>query len=212
MSAAFVDIETQRSDDPMVIRRLQEAVKPPGQYKKAESIAQWYASEGAAARLEAINRTALDGTYGRLATIGYAIGDEEPVILGGPGDTEEHLLVQFKIAMDVEDSVSFVAFNGDFDFRFLMQRYIVHQIPQPLRMRGILARRDGWFDPMREWAGFKGYISQADLERALDVKRNDDIDGSQVGEAIDAGDWERVINHNREDILGLREIYRRMTQ
>lgn len=213
MSTLFIDIETQRTDNPAVIRRLQDAVKPPGQYKKPESIAQWMAAEGAAARVEAVAKTALDGTYGRLATIGYALNDDEPVILGGPDVDENTLLLELRamlMARRPGDVFDFVAFNGDFDFRFLRQRAIIKQIPMSLLLPH-LDKRGSYFDPMHEWAGYRGYISQADLEVALGIPRDDDIDGSQVGEAIDAGDWDRVIKHNREDIIGLRKIYRRMT-
>lgn len=210
----YLDIETQRTDNPAVIKRLQEAVKPPGQYKKPESISQWYATEGAAARLEAINKTALDGTYGRLATIGFAIGDEDVEILGDEGVNEGVLLMQFanRMAVRRQEINSTVAFNGEFDLRFLTQRYIINDIQMPMFMRGILQRKDAFFDPMKEWAGYRGYISQAELESVLGIERNDSIDGSQVGECIDVGDWERVIAHNREDIVNLRKIYKRLTK
>lgn len=213
MSNVFTDIETQRSDDPAVIRRLQDAIKPPGQYKKAESIAQWYATEGAAARVAAVNNTALDGTYGRLATIGYAFDDGDPVILTTQFVSEATVLHEYADALAPIGgrSLTLIAFNGEFDFRFLMKRYVINGLSVPTQIQRALAR-DGFFDPMKAWEGYKGYISQVELEKVLGITRNDDIDGSQVGEAIDAGDWARVVNHNREDIQGLREIYLRLTQ
>lgn len=209
MSVLYVDIETQRTDDPALIRRLQDSVKPPGQYKKPESIAEWMSREGAAARVEAVNKTALDGTHGRLATIGYAIDDADPVILGGPDMDEATLMLEFRSVIMNAGVSLWVAFNGEFDFRFMKQRSLIKRVP--LRaMLPDLDSRGSYMDPMKEWAGYRGYISQADLETALGIPRKDDIDGSQVGESIDAGDWERVINHNREDILGLRQICKRM--
>lgn len=214
MSALFLDIETQRTDDPSVIRRLQDAVRPPANYSKPDTIAKWHAEQGAAARLEAVNKTALDGTYGRLATIGFAIGENDVEILDCQDYGEDILLEQFKTRAEVhrQDFNHVVAFNGDFDLRFLTQRYIINNIQMPAFLRGILQRKDAYFDPMREWAGYRGYISQAELERVLGIERHDDIDGSQVGECIDVGDWERVIAHNREDIVNLRKIYKRITQ
>lgn len=214
MGPLFLDIETQRTDDPMVIKRLQEAVRPPGNISKPETIAKWWAEQGAAARLEAVNKTALDGTYGRLATIGFAVGDEDVEILGDEGMPEGVLLEILKNRMQVrrQEISETVAFNGEFDLRFLTQRYIVNDIQMPQFLRGILQRKDAFFDPMREWAGYRGYISQTELERVLGIERHDDIDGSQVGECIDVGDWGRVIAHNREDIVNLRKIYKRITQ
>lgn len=213
MNEFFLDIETQRTDDPVVIKRLQEAVKPPGQYSKPESIAKWHAEQGAAARLAAVNQTALDGTYGRLATIGFAVDDGDIRVFGMPGfsHNEATMLSHFGDAIAEPQAIEIVAFNGEFDLRFLMKRYVINGLPVPLRIQAALAARVGYFDPMKQWEGFRGYISQADLEHALGITREDDIDGSQVGDAIDAGDWERVIKHNREDVKNLRAIHKRMT-
>jgi 3'-5' exonuclease len=215
MSQIFVDIETQRTDDPTVIRRLQAAVKPPGQYKKPDSIAKWMSEEGASARVEAVAKTALDGTYGRLATIGFAADDDAPIILSGKTLTEVEMLTKFAAELHELSRIGsvpeMVAFNGEFDFRFLMKRYVINSLPVPMTIRRALNARDGYFDPMRAWEGFKGYISQQELEYALDIVRDDNLDGSEVGEAIDAGDWDRVVKHNAEDIQCLREIYKRVT-
>lgn len=213
MNQFFLDIETQRTDDPVVIKRLQDAVKPPGQYSKPESITKWHAEQGAAARLEAVNKTALDGTYGRLATIGFAVDDGLISVLDMRSFShyETMLLGHFSDCLAEPQAIEIVAFNGEFDLRFLMKRYVINNLPVPFRIQSALAAKVGYYDPMRQWEGFRGYIAQADLECALGITRKDDIDGSQVGDAIDAGDWERVINHNREDIKNLRGIYKRMT-
>jgi uncharacterized protein YprB with RNaseH-like and TPR domain len=208
----FVDIETQRADDEAVILRLQESVQPPGNISKPETIAAWWRDKGFQARVDAVAKTALDGTYGRLATVGYAFDDDHPVILSNQGDNEGSVLVALAGALDqtIGNPTQLVAFNGDFDFRFLMKRYVINKLPIPHQVQRALGTRDGYFDPMRYWEGYKGYISQAELEKAMGITRKDDIDGSQVGEAIDAGDWARVIAHNAEDIRCLRAIYRRL--
>lgn len=212
MSVLFIDIETQRTDDPAVIKRLQDAVQPPGNISKAETVAVWWKDKAPVARAEAIAKTALDGTYGRLATIGYAFDDAEPTILSGNVQSEYQLLVYFALELKptIGQSVQLVAFNGDFDFRFLMKRYVISNLPIPHQIQRALGTKDGFFDPMRYWEGYKGYISQVELEQAMGITRKDDIDGSIVGDAIDVGDWARVIKHNAEDIRCLREIYRRM--
>src|ERR1700688_83977 len=179
MSQVFVDIETQRTDNPAVIRRLQDAVRPPGQYKKPESIAQWMATDGATAKLEAVANTALDGTYGRLATIGYAVGDDDPVVISGETTPESAMLTQFAVVLreltPLGSSVDMVAFNGEFDFRFLMKRYVISNLRVPHQIRRALAK-NGHFDPMREWEGYRGYISQQELESVLGITRDDDLD------------------------------------
>jgi hypothetical protein len=203
----FFDIETRRTDNQDVINKLVSKVKPPGQYKKADSIAQWWATEGASAKLEVIERTALDGTYGRLASVAWAINDEPVKCVYG--DDEPGML---HVVANIFNSAGFdltVAFNGEFDFRFLFQRFVINGIRKPF-LPG-LSRGDYYYDPMREWAGFKGYISQSDLADAMGIERIDTTTGADVGTMIDAGDWGAVEFHNANDVIVLREIYKRMT-
>lgn len=211
MKPLFFDVETQRTGDPKVIQRLQEAIKPPGNYKKADSIAQWWASEGVALKAQAANKTALDGTYGRLATFGFAIGDTEPQVFTTEVMTEENLLIAVQEVFADAHADRYVAFNGEFDVRFLYKRFIINNVEMPAILRRLLNERGALFDPMHEWEGWRGYISQQDLEYALGIQRNDQIDGSLVGDHIDIGDWATVIQHNKEDVRCLREIYRRIT-
>lgn len=205
-SQLFVDIETRRTTNAAVIRRLTEKVKPPGQYKKADSIAKWWADEGQNAIAEAINRTALDGTYGRLASFAWAQNDDTPKVMSG--DDEVGMLHGIAEVFNTKGFDLTVAFNGEFDFRFLYQRFIVNGVQRPF-LPG-LSRGDYYFDPMREWSGFKGFISQADLAAALGIEREDKTTGADIGDLIDTGDWDAVEYHNCQDIITLREIYRRM--
>lgn len=203
----FFDIETRRTNNPQLIARLQASVKPPGNISKAETLAAWWKEKAPAAQLEAVEATALDGTHGRLASFAFAVGD-------GPvkcvyGDDELGMLHAAR-AFFVESPSLLVAFNGEFDLRFLQQRMIINRISVPNAIHAALSQRDGFYDPMKEWAGFRGYIKQVDLEAALGIAREDDITGADVGAAIDAGDWESVERHNIADVENLREIYKRM--
>jgi hypothetical protein len=205
----FLDIETRRTADQALIKRLMESVSPPGNYKKAETIAEWWKNEGATARLEAVNRTALDGTYGRLASIAWAVDDHAVKCVYG--EDEVGLLHSARqVFEETIQATDIVAFNGDFDLRFLYQRMVINKVPVPWRLMYALKARDGFTDPMREWAGFKGMIKQTELELALGITREDVLTGAEVGEAIDAGDWDAVEHHNMCDVENLRAIYRRM--
>lgn len=209
MTQLYIDCETRRTRDQRVIDRIIANVKPPGNYKKAETISQWWASEGNDARNEAINRTALDGTYGSLASFAWAEGDD-PLVRCVYGDDEVGMLHAVREVFNTKGFDLTVAFNGEFDFRFLKQRFIIKKVPAPF-LPG-LSRGDYYFDPMREWAGWKGFISQAELEIVLDIHRDsEDVTGGDIGLSIDAGDWAAVERHNIADVENLREIYKRMT-
>lgn len=208
MTQLFFDIETRRTSNPAIIKRLGDAVKPPGNYKKADSIAQWWASEGLVAKQEAVDRTALDGTYGRLASYAWAINDGPVNCVAG--DDEPGMLATAANLFNTKGFDLIVAFNGEFDFRFLFQRFVINKIRRPF-MPG-LSRGDYFYDPMREWAGFKGYIKQADLAAAMDIEVTDETTGADIGTMIDAGDWSAVQKHNISDVETLRQIYWRMNE
>lgn len=208
--SVFFDIETRRTADPALIARLKASVQPPGNISKAETLAAWWKEKAPAAQLEAIEKTSLDGTYGRLASFAWAIQDD--TVRCVYGEDEPGMLHSACQVFTDPRRGQLVAFNGEFDLRFLKQRMIINRIPVPTAISAALSQRDGFFDPMKEWAGFRGYIKQADLEAALGTPRDkDDITGADIGTAIDAGDWEAVERHNITDVDNLREIYRRLT-
>ena len=208
MTPIFLDIETRCTDNPAIIKRLHDAVKPPGQYKKAESIATWYMTEGNAAKQEALDKTALEGTWGSIATIGIAVGDGEPNIISTEA-LDERTVLEFFAATPKPLAHIWVAFNAEFDFRFLRQRAIINRVRLP---HTLLGRDVVYYDPMREWAGYRGYIKQSDLELALGIERNDPLSGgADIGRAIEEGRWADVVAHNTQDIVCLRQIYKRMT-
>jgi uncharacterized protein YprB with RNaseH-like and TPR domain len=209
----YVDIETRPTTDPVVIKRLEEAVKAPGQYKKPESIKEWMRTEGAAAKAEAVARTALDGTYGSIATIAFALGDDNVTVLDTRINSEAETLKLFhsiiRDATTGEDTTA-VAFNGEFDFRFLYQRSVIHGVKRSRAIPTLRAKYEKYDDPMLMWSGWKSFIKQQELERVLGLTRDDSITGAEVNLALLAGAWDQVIQHNREDVRLLREIHRRM--
>jgi len=204
----FLDIETRATSDPLLIARLQASVKPPGNISKAETIATWWKEKAPEALLAAVEQTALDGTYGRVASCAWAVDAEAVKCVYG--DNEPAMLYAIGGALTGQQ-YELVAFNGEFDFRFLKQRFIINRIKVPHAINRALFAKDGFFDPMKEWAGFRGYIKQVELERALGIDRVDDITGADIGTAIAAGDWASVEQHNIADVENLREIYLRMT-
>ncbi len=204
----YFDCETRSTNNPQLIARLKASVQPPGNISKAETLAAWWKDKAPAAQLEAIEATALNGTHGRLASFACAVDDGPVQCVYGEDETG---MLYVARSFFVEHPGLLVAFNGEFDLRFLKQRMIINRVPVPTAIHAALSQRDGFYDPMKEWAGFRGYIKQVDLEAALGIARDDDLTGADVGTAIDAGDWEAVERHNVADVENLREIYKRMT-
>jgi hypothetical protein len=224
----FLDIETIPTSRDDIRARVSADVAPPGQYKKPESIAQWWAAYGDLEREEAIAKTALSGTFGEIFCIGYAVEDG-PVHVVSRGDgTERSVLEDFAkslpLAVERHDGppthdamweyrARWIGHNiEDFDLRFLWQRAIVNGLRLPFRLPlERYPKAPTRFDTMREWAGWSGRIKQTELELALGIARVDPITGADVWTHYKAGDYAAIVAHCEEDVRCLREIYNRMT-
>lgn len=224
-----LDLETIPTESPDVIADIAATIKPPGNMKKADTIAAWEASEKQAVVDEAVLKTAFDGTYGRIIVIGYAVDDAEPVALTG---LESVILSQFadnlskaiKLNYDSqgnrptgESSVVFIGHNlVGFDLRFLWQRAVINQVQMPYSLLKACRAKpwDGMVaDTMTMWHPDRDKrISLDRLCKALGVPTSKgDMDGSKVYEAFKAGEIERIAEYCRGDIQATRECYKRLT-
>ena len=220
----FVDIETIPCTRADIRARCVADIAPPGNYKKPESIAQWWASEGEAKKQEAIATTALNGTWGEIICIGLAVNDE-PAEVYSRAVTEADLLNTFGLMLDskckkIDNSngmwpviAKWIGHNIlDFDLRFLWQRQKLLGVALPFSLP-MDKHNTRVYDTMREWAGFRGYVSQRDLELAFDIHRDDPLvnGGADVFQAYQEGRIADIKEHCRQDIENLRKLYRRMT-
>ncbi len=70
------------------------------------------------------------------------------------------------------------------------------------------------FDTMREWAGYRGYVKQSDLQEVFQIEPNPElelVDGSMVADFWRDAHFHDIAEYNRDDVRVCREIYRRMT-
>ena len=75
----YLDIETRPTGQADIQEKLIAGIKPPGNYKSQEAITKWWAENGEAQKSVAIMGTALDGLWGEICCIGFAI-DDGPVL------------------------------------------------------------------------------------------------------------------------------------
>ena len=71
----FLDIETLPSLAPDARELARAGVKPPANYKKPETIAEWWKTEGETAAETVWRKGALDGAVGELCAVGFAADD-----------------------------------------------------------------------------------------------------------------------------------------
>jgi len=218
----FVDVETIPSQRNEAKERAAARVSPPGNISKAETIAKWEAETRPGKEEEEWKRSALDGGWGELCCICWAV-DDGPVLQScrpSLEDSEKHMLATFLGAISDEQEqqrgrpITWIGHNiTGFDLRFLWQRAVVLGIKPPIKLQQDATPWSGKvIDTMHTWAGNRGSIKLTDLCAALriDVGHDDTIDGSMVWDEYKAGRFYTVLHHCRADVERVREVYRRM--
>lgn len=220
MNYLYLDIETIPAQLPEAHAAIAENVKPPAQMKKAETIAAWEANDKAQAVKDAITKSSLDGTYGHICCIGFAVNDMQPdstFLRSYSPEGEATILRDFFHAADELGRgnpfpVCVVGHNHiGFDLRFIWQRAIILGVRVP-----------GWFprdpkpwgneafDTMLAFAGQRGMISLDRLCRALGIPGKDDIDGSMVASLWEAQRSDDIARYCMDDVERTRAVHRRM--
>jgi DNA polymerase elongation subunit (family B) len=216
MVSLYLDIETIPAQDPEVRAKIAENVTPPARMSKAETIAAWEANDKPAAVEEAIAKTALDGTYGHVCCIGWAVDDGPVMWTSTPAYSEaaaiERFIIEADKAVPAYRNPTIIGHNViNFDIRFLWQRAIILGV----RMPGWFPRDPKpWggevFDTMTAWAGQRGMIGMDRLCEALGIEGKGEIDGSMVGKLWAEGRHQEIAEYCRADVERTRAIHRKM--
>jgi predicted PolB exonuclease-like 3'-5' exonuclease len=227
----FIDIETIPTQRPDVIAAIrtnaetEAAAKAEGirrQYKKPETVEAHLAELRVglpALQDEAYRKTALDGGYGEVLCIGWAINDEPAQSLIRKLDEPEvGLLRSFfaELPVPTMTALHWIGHNiAGFDLRFLWQRCLVHRIRPgvPIPVDG----RDGIVtDTMMEWAGRWSRDKWPSLEELCRIFRVSSsksgvLDGSKVWDFAQAGRFDEIAAYCRSDVEVVRQVYRAMS-
>lgn len=197
MNKLFLDIETLPADESM--------------YKKLETI---YKSRKKRNRdgvkktfEEYLESTGLDGTWGRIFCISYAINDGPVDCLSG--DEKDIINSFWKIAPDAEMIIGFNVL--DFDLKFILQRSIIHQIQPTVDISFARFRDFPVYDIMWEWTKWQSRVSMDELAQALGLQSSKTkLDGSRVHEYYQKGKYKEIEKYCNADVELTRKIYKRM--
>jgi hypothetical protein len=169
---------------------------------------------------EAVAKTGLDGSFGRICVIGWAVDDEKPQTVydaTNEGAVLEDFAARLWVPPSDRHTTCIIGHNvSGFDLRFLTQRFIVNGIKPPMVIARA-AQAKPWesekvFDSMVQWAGVGGRVSLDKLCLALSIPSpKGDLDGSKVAAYVAAGRIEEVAAYCRKDVEAARAIWRRMT-
>lgn len=210
MKTVFLDIETIPAQSAAVAQEFRDAVKPPGNIKKPESIAAWLAENGEAAAAEALAKTSFDPALGHICTIGWAVGDEWPTVAHAETENgEADVLRAFFAAINSQHRHQFVGhFIGGFDLRFILCRAVALGVMIPASIpRDIKPWSSQIFDTMTAWAGARGSISLDNLCKALGVEGKTGFDGSMVAGAWADGQHDVIAGYCADDVRRVQQVW-----
>jgi len=159
---------------------------------------------------EFVENTGLDGSYGRIACLSYAINDEPVKTLSGD---EKKMLTDFwQIAKDAN---LFIGFNlMDFDLRFIYQRSVILGIKPSRDLSFARYRNNPIYDIMCEWSkwNLQNRISLHALSKVLGIlsPKEGEIEGKDVAQAYRDGRIKEICEYCEKDVDVTRKIYKKM--
>lgn len=219
----YLDIETIPSQSPGLRADFAAQVQAPGQYKKADSIAEWLLNNRDIEADAMLAKTSLDGAFGHILCVGAAIDDGAPVVFCNTSHAsnaavgENLTLAEFNAwlqeACGPTSRPLFIGHNlVEFDLRFLFHRSIVCSVKPcvyiPFEKR---PWDEGVYDTMTKWAGIKNRVSLDKIAKALGLLGKNGIDGSMVWPMVQAGKIKEVCDYCADDVVLTRNVYKRMT-
>lgn len=193
----FLDIETLPAleDEHETLKKLHAKKSATGKQEKFD---------------EYLSKTALDGTFGRILCIGYAVDDDEVDVLHNEENEAETLRQFWELA---KNSDMFIGHNVmDFDLRFIYQRSIINNVKPTLDLNFARYRSFPIYDTMKEWVKWSNNsIGLESLALALGIPTpKDGIDGSQVYDFYKKGKVQDILDYCKRDVETTRAVFKRM--
>jgi len=219
MNKLFLDLETCNATSDIAKELIAENIKPPGAIKKPESLLKWHDEKKPQAILDAIGKTGLNGLYGEIVCIGYAV-DDNPVetISRDVGGSEKELLTSFFDALVVNNGVNFnpqwVGHNiAGFDLPFLFKRLLINNVKPSIYVpKNPTAWSKDVFDTLYEVTGKNMAGGTLDaISRLLGLgHKTDGMSGSDVNQYWLDGRINEISEYCANDVNLCREIYKRI--
>lgn len=188
------DCETAPLENALVYLK-EEVIEAPGNYKDPVKIAAYIAEK----RAEQLERCSLDPDLCRVVAIGLWVEGGRFFSMHAGDMSEEGMLEAFWIACKDNHLIGYNCLG--FDLPVLMRRslYLGVRVPD---IKIDKYRHDGVsdlqailsFNGQQKWRSLNFYCKRFGIEVA------DDIDGSQIGAAVERGDWKAIESHVTADV------------
>jgi len=214
MPNLFIDIETIPTQREDIKNWIASKIEHPKQMKKVDTIAKWEVEEKPNVIEKEWLKTSLDGGFGEVISIAYAIDDSQSKIIHRKINEPEYSLLD-EFYADLNSIYCVVGHNIiNFDLRFLHQRCLILNMKSKLYYN-FANKHDPQvvYDTMLEWSGKYNKSDYCSLEKmclifGIDIPIGR---GSQILEWANGGEYEKIIEHNRTDLEATRKLFYRMT-
>jgi len=160
-------------------------------------------------------KTSFDGAQGELFSVAWAVSDEE--VLGmyrGLSECETSFLDS--VFASIKETVGnhspfFIGqYVAGFDLKFLFKRAVILGVEPPFKLPFSGRHDQQFYDLQQAWEGFNGKCSLDTMCKSLGIEgKPDDIDGSQVWDYVEKGEYEKVMEYNKYDVEQTRKVYKR---
>lgn len=210
-----LDIETLPTDNAEVIAEIEASIRPPAQYKKPDSIAQWMAENKESELKELIAKTALDAAYGKIACIAWK-HDDWPTQSTEANHTEKDAINTLYKFIETLGGRLLICGHlvKTFDLQFLKQRSIILGIMPPNALIEVMncSLYDGRIaDTNLMWTGDRNKRIKLDtLCKILGIAGKNGFDGSMVAETWKI-DKQKVIDYCKQDVELTYQVYNKLT-
>lgn len=166
--------------------------------------------------LENWRKTSFDGAKGEVISVAWCtVGGEVQGLVRALDECESNFLTYiFAAIKELGSSNPFFIGNyiGGFDLKFLFKRAVILGVNPGFKLPHYGRHEQHYYDLMQAWEGFGGRASQDSMCEALGINvKSDDLDGSKVWDAVEAGEYERVVTYNKLDVEEARQLYKRFT-
>lgn len=152
--------------------------------------------------------TALNGDFGKIYCIAFAIDNDDVIVLSG---NEKDILTKF---WDVSRLANlFVGHNVmEFDLPFIYKRSIINNVVPSRNLMFARYRNNPIYDTMKEWNKWSTNNTSLDrLAKIFKIKSSKEImKGSEVYDYYLKNKHEMVYKYCREDVEVTRNIYKRL--
>lgn len=160
---------------------------------------------------EFLGSTALDGAFGRILCIGYAI-DNEPVDIIYD-EEEEKMLKEFWQKVEKADWI--IGHNiVNFDLPFIMQRSVIKNVKPSREIKVLRYSHEPIFDTYMEWTMWSREHKPGSLDRLAKAlgypTSKDEMCGSEVYDYYRAGKIKDILRYCQKDVDLTRKIYKRL--